>query len=488
LIHFYKRYHQNNYFVNMAKRTFFGVFKNQKNEKAEDSSEEEEEKEPVRVFKFNTSSKETIKNHFQVVGKETQKTSSKGRSKEIKVNDVEKKETKPKTKEKVKNEINDEVKNSIPEQLPKITKKKSFLGVLREEKKNVEKDEEERLPFRFDREPEEIIKNQTKSKSGGRAKEANESPRKSSQGKSPRKSSRGKSSRKTGEVKETENVKISFVKEDKKNAVLKKGLSFSSASPRKSLAKNKKSIVKMMTMSQSYAATEESPKKAPEAKPKSPKKKSTKKKKDKGLTKIDSFYKAISIDDLLKLPETVGDTGLTMDEILDKVDLEIKEQQSKYEAEMKILDQTIEKQREKRAALEKRMEENGRLRDQLTEGLTKPVLEEMFEKNVQYFADIRDGKIESSRHNSFHSGPQSRQGLLYTMITHPFTDQQVDWTYEKFRAKWMTTTKQFHQFNEYMWKVLLPECFIKFYMDFFQFTKQEAEIRIKETPMVDDED
>ena len=132
---------------------------------------------------------------------------------------------------------------------------------------------------------EEIIKNQTKYKSGGRAKEANESPRKSSQGKSPRKSSRGKSSRKTGEVKETENVKISFVKEDKKNspAVLKKGLSFSSASPRKSLAKNKKSIVKMMTMSQSYAATDESPKKAPEAKPKSPKKKSTKKKKDKQL-------------------------------------------------------------------------------------------------------------------------------------------------------------------------------------------------------------
>ena len=36
------------------------------------------------------------------------------------------------------------------------------------------------------------------------------------------------------------------------------------------------------------------------------------------------------------------------------------------------------------------------------------------------------------------------------------------------------------------YQVLLPECFIKFYMDFFQFTKEEAEIRIKETPMVDD--
>ena len=33
----------------------------------------------------------------------------------------------------------------------------------------------------------------------------------------------------------------------------------------------------------------------------------------------------------------------------------------------------------------------------------------------------------------------------------------------------------------------MPECFIKFYMDIFQFTKEEAETRIKETPMIDDD-
>ena len=37
--------------------------------------------------------------------------------------------------------------------------------------------------------------------------------------------------------------------------------------------------------------------------------------------------------------------------------------------------------------------------------------------------------------------------------------------------------------NEYVWKVLLAECFIKFYMDKFGFDKREAEKRIRETPL-----
>ena len=34
----------------------------------------------------------------------------------------------------------------------------------------------------------------------------------------------------------------------------------------------------------------------------------------------------------------------------------------------------------------------------------------------------------------------------------------------------------------------MPECFIKFYMDFFQLTKVEAETKIKETPMKDEDE
>ena len=37
--------------------------------------------------------------------------------------------------------------------------------------------------------------------------------------------------------------------------------------------------------------------------------------------------------------------------------------------------------------------------------------------------------------------------------------------------------------DEYVWKVLLAECFIKFYMDHFNVLKAEAEIMISETPL-----
>ena len=173
------------------------------------------------------------------------------------------------------------------------------------------------------------------------------------------------------------------------------------------------------------------------------------------MAKIDSHFKPISIDDLLELPtrEIVGDTGLTMDEILDKVDEEIREQKLKDKANMKILDQTIEKQREKSRALQQRMAENAVLRDKLTEGLTRPALKDLFEKNLPYLEGIKEGSIESPRHDDFHKGPSTRQALLYKMITHPFTDEQVDWTYEEFKSRWMPTTKEFHQINDYIWKV-----------------------------------
>ena len=40
----------------------------------------------------------------------------------------------------------------------------------------------------------------------------------------------------------------------------------------------------------------------------------------------------------------------------------------------------------------------------------------------------------------------------------------------------------------HLFQVMLPECFIKFYMDFFQLTKVEAETKMKETPMKDDDE
>jgi len=42
--------------------------------------------------------------------------------------------------------------------------------------------------------------------------------------------------------------------------------------------------------------------------------------------------------------------------------------------------------------------------------------------------------------------------------------------------------------NDYVWKVLLPEVFIKLYMDHFSMEKGEAEKRIQNTPLREEDD
>ena len=48
---------------------------------------------------------------------------------------------------------------------------------------------------------------------------------------------------------------------------------------------------------------------------------------------------------------------------------------------------------------------------------------------------------------------------------------------------WLRNKTEHMENNDYVWKVLLPETLIKFYMDYFKLTKKEAEKRIAETPL-----
>ena len=68
------------------------------------------------------------------------------------------------------------------------------------------------------------------------------------------------------------------------------------------------------------------------------------------------------------------------------------------------------------------------------------------------------------------------------MITHPFSPSQLETVYVLLKDEWMPTLEEYYKKQEYVWKVLLPECFIKFYMDFFKLDKATAELNIKETP------
>jgi len=190
-----------------------------------------------------------------------------------------------------------------------------------------------------------------------------------------------------------------------------------------------------------------------------------------------------SIDELLKLPERPEDGGKTMDEVLDDLDIEIAERKKKHEEEMAKIDTDIAAEKQRQEERRERMKRNAVLRDRLELEITESVLRKMFEENIEYLRDIEAGRVESSRHQAFHKSSRTRHALYYTMITDPFTDDQLEWTLEEMGKVWMKTKRAQMDNNEYVWKVLLAECFIKFYMDHFGFDKKETEKRISETPL-----
>ena len=137
----------------------------------------------------------------------------------------------------------------------------------------------------------------------------------------------------------------------------------------------------------------------------------------------------------------------------------------------------------------KRQKINGVLKERLQKELTKPLLQKMFQENIQYLENIQSGKIHSWRHENFHNGNQgTRQALFFRQITNPFSDDQVQWTYDEMKNLWVNSESDFWRINDYINKVLLSDCLIKFYMDHFKFTRDEAETRIGESPFEDDSD
>jgi hypothetical protein len=190
-----------------------------------------------------------------------------------------------------------------------------------------------------------------------------------------------------------------------------------------------------------------------------------------------------SIDELLKLPDRPEDGGKTMDEALDELDIQIAERKKKHEEEMAMIDMDIAAENQRQEERKERMKNNAKLRDRLEVEITESVLRKMFKDNLDYLKNIEDGKVESARHQAFHKSSITRHALFYTMITDPFTDNQLEWALEEIGKVWMKTKRQQLENSEYVWKVILAECFIKFYMDHFKLDKKEAECKISESPL-----
>ena len=202
--------------------------------------------------------------------------------------------------------------------------------------------------------------------------------------------------------------------------------------------------------------------------------------------KVSTEEDKLSIDELLKLPDRQKDSGKTKDEVLDDLDKEIADRKLIHEKEMTNVDIWIAAEKRRQEDRSKRMKSNAFDRDRLEAEVTEVVLRGMFKDNLDYLKKIQSGQIESFRHQAYNKSCRTRHALYFNMITDPFTDEQLEWTLDELGQVWMKNKIEQMDNNEYVWKVLLAECFIKFYMDHFSVSKKEAEKRISETPLRND--
>ena len=187
------------------------------------------------------------------------------------------------------------------------------------------------------------------------------------------------------------------------------------------------------------------------------------------------------VDSLLFLPER---RDIDSDVVLDNLDKEILKKNIKYKEDSAKLDGEIKMVQNMKKDYRRRLKENALLRNKLAQEVSNAKLKCMFESNLDYLKSIEKGEIYSARHTDFHKSESARQALLYKMITDPFTEEQVDWVLKELKDIWMKNTEDVKKIADYIWKVLLPECLIKIYSDYFRMSRSEAEKKIKETPLV----
>ena len=189
------------------------------------------------------------------------------------------------------------------------------------------------------------------------------------------------------------------------------------------------------------------------------------------------------VDSLLTLPASPDTDTKTNNEVLDNLDKEILKKQIKYKEDSAKQDCEITNIQNMKEDYKRRLKENALLRNRLEQEISETKLKCMFDSNLDYLKSIEKGEIFSARHMDFHKSESARQALLYRMITDPFTDEQVDWVLKELKDIWMKNTEDVKKMADYIWKVILPECLIKIYSDYFKVSRSEAEKRIKETPL-----
>jgi TPP-dependent indolepyruvate ferredoxin oxidoreductase alpha subunit len=177
--------------------------------------------------------------------------------------------------------------------------------------------------------------------------------------------------------------------------------------------------------------------------------------------KSDVYYvfqtKEPNIDELLA---PTNATVLAEEARLDALDKEIAERRKIFEAEMDKVDNDILKEKESQKALRKRFKENKIGRNKMEAELSYSKIKDLFQENKDYILKIFSGELYSERRDAFIKGGIHRDSLREKMIV-PFSEDQHSAIMDELSNIWMRNYKESMENSEFIWKVILPETFIK---------------------------
>ncbi|XP_064601594.1 uncharacterized protein LOC135467708 [Liolophura sinensis] len=97
-------------------------------------------------------------------------------------------------------------------------------------------------------------------------------------------------------------------------------------------------------------------------------------------------------------------------------------------------------------------------------------------QNEDYLRNIFQGKIFCQRHQDYKAGGSTRKRLMYQVYFGAFTDEQGDLVMDSLLSIFC---KKHKKYLDYLMKVLLPEMFVKIYMDVRQVNHEEARAMIQ---------
>ena len=177
--------------------------------------------------------------------------------------------------------------------------------------------------------------------------------------------------------------------------------------------------------------------------------------------KSDVYYvfqtKEPNIDELLA---PTNATVLAEEARLDALDKEIAERRKIFEAEMDKVDNDILKEKESQKALRKRFKENKIGRNKMEAELSYSKIKDLFQENKDYILKIFSRELYSARREAFIKGGIHRDSLREKMIV-PFSEDQHSAIMDELSNIWMRNYKESMENSEFIWKVILPETFIK---------------------------